>query len=78
MLGCLRPLFSQCCVARAFTYHNHFFRLYATEPYETYLEAPERDVIFADYFVAEDEDALTAAHPAVAEIKKTAGCSLHH
>jgi len=77
IVNCDRPLFSQCTVARAYTYHNHFFNIYATRPYETCSVAPERDTCFYDYYLVEEgEDALFEKHPKAKAIKEAAGCSI--
>jgi hypothetical protein len=79
MINCARPLFSQYVVPGAFTYHNHFTRVYSTTPYERAIEAPERDIVFTDYFaVPEGEDALYEKHPEAKAIRDAAGCSLKY
>ena len=77
MINCARPLFSQYVIPGAFTYHNHFTRVYSTTPYERVIEAPERDIVFTDYFtVPEGEDALYEKHPEAKAIRDGAGCTL--
>lgn len=77
MINCARPLFSQYVIPGAFTYHNHFTRVYSTTPYERQIEATERDIAFVDYFVVpEGEEALFDKHPAARAIRDEVGSSL--
>ena len=72
IIGCLRPLFSQCTVATAFAYHNHLHDTYSNTRVITQgSHAPERDCLIYDYHLVEEgEDALFEAYPVAAEIKR--------
>ena len=73
----LKNTMSQYVVPGAFTYHNHFTRVYSTTPYEKQIEAPERDVLFTDYFVVpEGEEVLFEKYPEAKAIRDAAGATV--
>ena len=83
MVGCAHPLFSQHTVPSAYTYHNHIHDIYVALTgdlvgYE-HSHAAHRDVYFYDINLVEgDFAALAQKHPAAADIRAAAGCTIKY